>query len=385
MSMVSISRTLCVPSVLAGALLVAPAVASPFDGECLPKATLPLPLCLPAANDEERMELLIRRAGGLLESQQWATAQRLLTEQLPQLQHKGNLGLRVQAYTLLGEASMLDGKREDATRSFETAVSLWSDVTALSWIQSLPKGEASQRAVRDATNAAANAVFRLADLWCEQHAVPFPKFIAPQFETYANEGSASATPAERKRSTAERQRFQAAVQEYLQKDVVPWYVHQSTFLEAARRKYEQVLLVPPAVPPYFRIAVAERIGSLWGRFVQALHYVGPKEHEPPSEARTWSGITSGDEPSESLEEYAHSAMDTCVQLSRKYRIVSPHTLSCENWLADHFRIEHQRFDELMPRPDWLPEMPLLGEPPATLENLTQRAVESPSPLVASKR
>jgi hypothetical protein len=321
---------------------------------------------LPAINDEERGALLLRRAKDFLNRKQWSDAQRLLTDQLPTLRAPSLLGLRVQACALLGEAWLLDGKGAEAARAYESAASLWSDVAALSWIRSLPKGEASQRAVLDATNAAASARFQLAEFWSEQNAIPLPKFVAPQFETNVHEDGASPTAAERSRRTTERQRFQKAVEEYLRQRFVPWYQHQRAVLEVAQRKYEQVLLVPPAVPPYFRIAVAERIGNLWGGFARDARYVGPRRSERLPETTTWSCRSSEDEFTESFKQYARSAMDTCVNLSRKYRILSHHTLSCEHWLADHYASEHHRLDEWLPSPRWLPETPLKGEPPATL-------------------
>lgn len=252
------------------------------------------------------------------------------------------------------------GKTPAATQAFEKAVSLWSNVAALRWIRTLPSGEASQGAVRDASSAAAASAFHSAEIWHEENSNPRSEYECPEVKLGHFDDLI-----ERKRHWFDAQR------RCFEQGLRPWIERYRDILELAEHKYARVLLVAPEVSPYWRIAVAAKTGQMWGQFVKAVHAIIPRVPWEYSGTHSALAFVSGDDPSEGYKQYARSAFETCTELSRKYRIVSQYTLACEDWLSLNYKAEHHRLDEWIPPADWRPRNPLREQPAATIGGLTR--------------
>ncbi len=138
---------------------------------------------------------------------------------------------------------------------------------------------------------------------------------------------------------------------HLREVVWPWAARQRSLIRTLQRSYEEVYFVAPAATPEWRVAVAASVGTLWGDYVFALrrHDDATSAAYEPVESR-FGYYGTFDEPLESEKRLARYAFEACIALSRRHRLLTRHTLTCEAWLATNYRAEHRRLDELMPTP-----------------------------------
>ncbi|HET9931036.1 MAG TPA: hypothetical protein VFQ35_10125 [Polyangiaceae bacterium] len=272
----------------------------------------------------------LERARAWVESERFAEAAALLVDELPCIDESQDVGLRVRARSLYGDALAGSGEAARAERELQSASRLWGSELALDWIRGLPTGETSQRDVRRAAAAAARASLHVADLRLRALELAPPVFV-------------------RVAGSAERQR--RAFGRYLTVEFAPWAHRQYAAYEIAQRHFEQVYLSPPVAAPEWRVAVAARIGSLWGRLSDQMARVD-QLCGPACDDRGASYHGTFDDPWEPERQRARAAFETCITLSRKYRLLTDDTLTCERWLGSHFRTQYSALDELVPTAHW---------------------------------
>jgi hypothetical protein len=319
--------------------------------ECLPKATLPLPSCVAPEDIREHALVTLQRAGAWLRAEEFATAAERLSKDLHSIERSRDVGLVVRSHSLLGEAWLGLSRFSAAEEQLRAASRLWASTAALSWIRSLPAGEASQRSIQLASDAASRAVLRLAELHSRNASMAPPRFAQGESpQPFGSRRDSELNGTERALRSAWKNRQQTAFVRYLWEDVAPWVRHQRTELEAAERELQQVYLVPPVTGPEWRVAVAADIGSLWNRFAERQRAI------ERSCGVACDGLLSfygnlGDSWEPDLRR-ARNAFDACLALSRKYRLLTAYTLVCEHGLARSFQREHARLDELVPTAHW---------------------------------
>jgi hypothetical protein len=141
------------------------------------------------------------------------------------------------------------------------------------------------------------------------------------------------------------------LQEYLDRVFAPWVRRQRALIVLLQREYEEVRFVAPGASPEWRVAIAASVGTLWGDLVGAergLDAATSPAYEGFEPKTAYYGTF--DDPWEPDMQLARSAFETCVELSRKHRILTRHTLACEAWLSRNYRFEHRQLDEFMPVP-----------------------------------
>jgi len=327
-------RPIVMSAFLVGGLLVAPALAQvpppPLSlGECLPKATEPLPTCVPAANVEEHALVTLMAARAWLQARQFAEARKALASSLRSLDGNTNIGLLVRSHAAYGDALHALSEAPAADAEWQAASRLWASQATLDWIRSLPREVASE-AAQLAADAAGGAALHLAESRVRRAETPTPPFVPHK--------------------TLDRQ---ASFLRYTAEQLAPWLTSRHEGILAAERELEQVYLVP-GLAPRWRVAVATDIGSLWAHFVE--QYLHAADSCGPSCDGLRSSYYPGtfDDPWEPYKHRARDAFEAGIALSRQHRLVTEHTLVCERWLARNYRSEYAAFDELFPSPDWRP-------------------------------
>jgi hypothetical protein len=358
--------SLLVPA-LGALLLAAPAHADDSDPalECLAKPTLPLPTCVPAQGPEEHTLVTLQRAQAWVRAEQFALAARSLAECQRRLAGSADVGLLVRVRSLEAEAWLGLSQTPAAEAAFRAAFELWASERALSWIRQLPSGEASQRSIQQASDAAARAVLLLAESHWRMPAAgppPFARAAAPQ--PFAPRRDTELSPQQRAIREAWAKGQRAAFLRHYQEQIAPWLVREHASLEAAEREFEQVYLVPPVAAPPWRVAVAANIGFLWGRFMVWQRAIDASCGVACDEVRTNAYYGTFDDSWEPDRQRARSAFEACIALSRKYRVLSEYTLACESWLAQNFRSDHASEEELMPTAHWATTEPIPASAPS---------------------
>lgn len=341
-------------AVLFGALLVPRAAnAQPTSfAECLPQPTLPLPTCVAAETSEEHAQVTLMRARAWLRAQQFAPAAEHLAPSLHSLRESSDIGLQVRIHSELGEALLGLGRSADAELELRAAAQLWASEPALSWLRSLPAGEVGGRALRGAVDAASRAVLRIAELHWQNEALPPPRFAErDSLQPFAPRRDSELSQRERAVREAWGKRQRAAFIHFVQTQVPPWVERRRTALQIAERELQQVYLMPPVVTPEWRIAVAADIGRWWMDFAEQQETVAETCGSACDEFRALRYSTF-DNSWEQDKQRARSALEVGVALSRRYRLVTEHTLVCEQRLAKAFRSEYRRLDELVPAAHW---------------------------------
>jgi hypothetical protein len=297
------------------------------------------------------VNLALDRAAASIEKQQWSDA----VERLAPLDEPSDYGARVRRQALLGVAlSELSDPRADG--ELEQALAAWAAPEALGWIRSLPSGEASARVVQRTYDAAAGAAFQRAELVRRRTMRPLPGFArAGEGPPFAPRPDAALTLAELRQRTAWRERYRADLQQYIREVLAPWARRQRGLIRLLQQEYEKVHFIPPGASPEWRVAVAASVGTLWGDFLVALRSID----EPICSAYDTFERLDGyyctfDDPTERERQLARHAFELCVTLSRQHRLLTRHTLTCEAWLAENYRFDHGRLDELMPVPGLQP-------------------------------
>jgi hypothetical protein len=315
--------------------------------ECVPRATTPLPTCTPPVTAEERLNLSLDRAAASIERQQWSDA----VEKLKRLETPSDYGARVRRQALLGVAlSELNDPRAD--RELEQALAAWAAPEALAWIRSLPSGEASTRRVRRTYEAAASAAFQRAEILRRQTLRPLPAFArADEAAPFTPRLDAALTVAELRQRRAWRARYREDVLRYIEEVFAPWSRRQQGSVILLQREYEKVHVVAPGATPEWRVAVAASVGTLWGDYLAArLDFEAATRSAWQSFMSQDGYYGTFDDPTATERQLARFAFETCVTLSRRHRLLTRHTLTCEAWLAENYKVEHRRLDELMPTP-----------------------------------
>lgn len=326
--------------------------AQSLPDNCLPKPTLPLPTCAPAVDARERARVTLQRARAWVQKERWREVIATLQPELAAIEDSGDIGSLVRAYADLGGAQLALGAADAATQALTTASTLWWSERSLRWLRSLPSGEPSQRAVQLASDAAAGAVLQLAELWLRRHRSPMPEFAGrSSLPPFASTPERALRPAQRKLRERWGARQRSAFLRYSEQQVMPWLLQQHRLLQQAQREFQRAYLVPPVAAPAWRVAVAARVGQIWWDVVVAARSNQCGE--------ACSGFYSTDystlgPPLETEEHLARSAFEECVDLSRRFRLLTSSTLTCERWLADTDRVTYHRLDELLPTADWRP-------------------------------
>ena len=348
--------------------------------DCVVSQTVPFPSCVTPVTAVERGYAALQQANVLVEEQRLAEAVAILTAQLQVVEALEDYGLRVRLHATLGDAFVKLGDFARADASLTRVAQLWSSAVALRWIRSLPSGAASQLSILRASDAAAGAVFRVADLQRQRTVrklAPFPK--PKEKYPYIDRNDSELTKQQQQARRGYRNKLVELLQKYVTDVVSPWAENQLGALASAQRSYEKVYLVPPFVAPRgWRVAVAASIGSMWWDYADALRNIA-FEHDRSAHIEHYEHTYAafGDAPYDGPMANAKVAFVTCVTLSRQYQVLSPETLACESWLAEHYRSEHQHLDELFPMPTRLPTNPLARNAPATLLEVSS-AVYLPS-------
>lgn len=342
----------------AAAFGVADARAQSLPDDCLPKPTLPLPTCVAAVDARERAEVTLQRARAWEQSARWPEVIATLEPQLPAFEQSGDVGALVRAYASLGGAQLALHEIDDGTQALTTAATLWQSERALSWLRALPSGELSQREVQRASDAAASAVIQLAELWLRRNRSPMPVFAGRSVRLpFAPKPDAALTASQRKLRQRWLAQQRSALLRYVTHQLGPWLTQQHVVVQQAQREFQRAYLVPPAASPASRVAVAAHVAQIWWELVAAAR------HNPCGEACSsfyyadYSNFSSLGDPFESEARLARSAFEECIDLSRRFRLLTPSTLACEHWLADIDRVTYHRLDELMPTADWRPKRP----------------------------
>jgi hypothetical protein len=336
--------------------------------DCIARATIPLPTCTPPETPEERQRLALDRAAASIEKQDWSAAVQILSG----IEQPVDYGARVRLQALLGVASSeLNDPRAD--EELEQALTAWAAPESLAWIRDLPVGEASARLVQRTYDAVASAAFQRAELARRRTIKPLPSFPrAAETPPFAPRPDAALTPTERRKRDTWRSSYRAALQEYVRNVFAPWARRQRQLIALLQREYEEVHFVAPGATPEWRVAVAARVGTLWGDFSVAqssLDAATRSAHDADELPGAYYGTF--DDPWEPDRQLARSAFEKCVELSRKHRILTHHTLVCEAWLGRNYRFEHRQLDEFMPLPHRWPSSsvppfaPISLAPPAS--------------------
>ena len=336
------------------------------DEACIARATLPLPTCTPPETPEERQSVALARAAASIEKQEWSAA----VQTLRALDEPFDYGARVRALALLGVAGSELGDT-GADEHLEQALVAWAAPEGLAWIRSLPSGEASARRVQRTYDAVASAAFQKADLVRRRTLRPLPPFArAAESPPFAPRADSALRPQELRKRDAWRSRHRAALLKYLDEVFAPWVHRQRALVVQLQREYERVHFVAPGATPEWRVAVAASVGSLWGDFVVAQRGVDAalRAAYDDYEVRAAYYGTFGDPAWEPDQQLARSAFERCVDLSRRHRILTRHTLVCEAWLARNYRAEHRQLDELIPVPHRWPSSIAASFTPALLAN-----------------
>lgn len=223
------------------------------------------------------------------------------------------------------------GQTQRAEEELLGASRLWANEPALEWVRSLPSGESSQQAVRRASDAAARAALHFADLKLRALELAPPVFVS---------------------AAVNKVRRREAFVRFLSVEVAAWLRQQHAAYELAERQFEEVYLTAPVAAPKWRVAVAARIGSLWGRLSDEAARLDSACGPACDDGLSRYYGTFGD-PWEPERQRARAAFERCVALSRKYRLLTEDTLTCEAWLGRHFRSEYSLLDELVPTPHWM--------------------------------
>ena len=273
----------------------------------------------------------LEQARAWVETERFAEAAALLAVELPCMDASRDVGVRVRARALYGDALSGLGRLADAEQELRSASKLWASESALGWIRGLPSGDVSAQAVQRASNAAARAALHFADLRLRTIEIAPPVF-AP------GKGSVA----------LERQAFVR----FVDVEAAPWLLQQHAAYEVAERHFEQVYLTAPVAAPEWRVAVAARIGSLWGRFADQMKRISSACGSACGDEST-AYYGTFDDPWAPEEQRARAAFEVCITLSRKYRLLTDDTLACEAWLGRHRRVEYSVLDELVPTPHWI--------------------------------
>lgn len=333
-------------------LVSAPVRASPNLGaECLPKPTLPLPSCVPVADAREQALLTLQRSHAWIRTGQLLKAATILAESIGTLDASADVGVLVRSHSLHGEALLGLSSLSAAEAAFRAASNSWAGERALAWIRALPAGEASQRSIQLASNAAALAALRLAEMRMAHVDLALPPFTRGESaQPFAPRPDAELSRAEHAVRAAWRERQRAAFVSYLEERVAPWASRQRAAIQMAERELERVYLVPPVLAPEWRVAVAADIGALWDRFVGRQKRIEASCGVACDELRV--AYSSLDDVWQPDKQRARAAFEVCIALSRRYRLLSEYTLRCEHWLARNYAPEYQLLDELMPTAHW---------------------------------
>lgn len=272
----------------------------------------------------------LEQARAWVETERFAEAAALLAVELPCMDASRDVGVRVRARALHGDALTGLGRLGDAEQELLSASQLWASESALAWVRGLPSGDTSAQAVQRASNAAARATLHVADLRLRALELPPPVF-APGNGPVALE--------------------RRAFVRFVNAEAAPWLLQQHAAYEVAERHFEQVYLTAPVAAPEWRVAVAARIGALWGHFADQMKRFssacGPACGDGSSDY-----YGTFDDPWAPQEQRAGAAFEVCITLSRKYRLLTDDTLACEAWLGRHRRFEYSVLDELVPTPHW---------------------------------
>ena len=327
-------------------------LASEDSGSCIPKPTQPLPSCSSPQSAYERGWLALVQARELFAEEKWADAAVALRRYAVDFDASGDLSLTVQQHSLLGRIFSRRGELALAVDELRRAAELWSSPRALEFIRALPDGEQSQASIRAAVDAAAAAVFEIAEIRRRQLIAPCPEFKLPNAR-----GSSTSVAAEAVAHGESRhvRRIKAKLMKYLENDVRPWAIANREAIGVVSREYEKVYLVPPAAPSSWRVAVAQRIGQMWAERVATIRSVlSPPEPSRYSLMEPNFYWPSGDDWGEEEKQIARLAFDACVHLSRQHHLYSEHTEQCELWLAKNYRAEYHLLDEISPYAQYLP-------------------------------
>lgn len=296
-------------------------------GECLPRATEPLPTCVPATTVEEHALVTLIRARAWLRARQLSEAAKELAANLGQLEGSANIGLLVQSHAAYGDALFAASQISAAETEWQAASRIWASEAALNWIRGLSP-EGAHRAVRFAADAAGGAATHLAESRVRRAEVPPPAFVPG--------------------STRDRK---ASFLRYLTQQLAPWLGSRHEAIRAAEQELEQVYLVP-GLAPQWRAAVATDIGSLWARFVEQYIHAEDSCGSACYEPRNAYYHYDFDDSWEPYKHRARDAFEVAVAISRQHHFVTEYTLVCERWLARNYRSEYAALDELFPSPDW---------------------------------
>jgi hypothetical protein len=332
--------------------------AQSLPDDCLPKPTLPLPTCVAAVDARERAQVTLQRARAWVKSARWPEVIATLEPQLPAIEKSGDLGSLVCAYAELGNAQLALGKFDAGTHALTIASTLWHSERALHWLRSLPSGEPSQHEAQRASDAAASAVLQLGELWFRRNRIPMPTFAgwsAPL--PFALKPDAALNKAQRKLREQWLSHHRNAFIRYVGQQVGPWLARQRLVVQQAQREFQQAYFVPPVASVAWRVAVAAHVGQIWWELVVAARSNQCGEACSSFYYSDYSNYSSLGLPLEAEERLAREAFEECVDLSRRFRLLTPSTLSCEHWLANTYRATYHRLDELTPTADWRPKRP----------------------------
>jgi hypothetical protein len=306
---------------------------------------------VPAETVEEHALVTLVRARAWLRNQQFAEAAEHLAATLDKLERSADIGLLVRSHSAYGEALLGLARFSDAEAELRAASSLWASEAALSWLRSLPSGPDSRRALQLATDAASRAALSIAELHVRDGDVAPPRFAqAESPEPFAARRDSELSQRERAARDAWSEQRRTAFVRFLRAQVPPWLARRRAAIQAAERELEQVYLVPPALAPAWRVAVAADIGSLWSRFAEQQQSIDASCGNACDKFRfAFSNIDDSWEPD---KQRARRAFESCVALSRQYRLLTDYTLVCEHWLARTFKRDYARLDELVPSAHW---------------------------------
>jgi tetratricopeptide (TPR) repeat protein len=292
-------------------------------------------------------EVSLALAAYLEEHQDWLGEKIALVGWVAAFDASAAIDQQILAHTMLGRVlvRLNDGRKAEA--EYGRVLDLWKDPPS---VVSRIEGEGGgDRRLAKALIAEGEALFFFAEKKrrSDVETVRFPEFRGP--------------------STRED------VLAHLNGKVKGWIQRKRPAIEETEREYRKIVDLQPAPPPRWVIAAANRVGSMWGRFVAEFRAApiprGYKGHGPVPGAgpltyddlrREW--YEKLDEASAPQKAMAKAAFSTCVAYSVKFQYDDAYAHACREWLAKHYPDEYHPLDELAPKPHLLGDAPVLLSP-----------------------
>ncbi|MEZ4301956.1 MAG: hypothetical protein R3B70_43890 [Polyangiaceae bacterium] len=259
-------------------------------------------------------------AAELVKKGDHANAKAALTKLIPELGTAASLDVRMAAHTLLGRTLVAQRDLKAAAEHYATVRGLWRDPKAATAELAALGGDDKAQLARTARalNAAAEALFFEAEqrrLLAEKEKMP----------AYTGSGTSE------------------SVLKYVNKQIAPWLKTRRALADEAEKAYTSVLRLEPIPPPAWVMASAERVGRMWSSLMSELRGVAIPDNWKGKGTIPGTDISREDVRNEfysSLEtaispdiERARAAFQKCQDYSKKYRVQSDASRSCDDWLA----------------------------------------------------